>query len=128
MVLEEEYSQGLYAFLNGNVEKKDLAEITRAILYYTEYVVPGVWFYRELKRPKEERTTGRILLSSAIAAGFVAKLTLAYVGKGVTTGNWHPLQFNSKAKTEHVEEIPKDNKVERQNGLEKTIDYEQLFR
>jgi hypothetical protein len=53
-----------------------------------------------------------------------------WLGNGIATGEWNPLKyFDSKSKTEQVEDLSKkDRKAERKGKLEKTIDYQELVK
>lgn len=46
----------------------------------------------------------------------------SYLGKGISTGNWHPFRFNEKNKNEQV------NKLVEKKSLEKTLDYYEVLK
>jgi hypothetical protein len=123
MVLEEGYNQGLDAFLSGNVNRKDLADISKAILHYTAYILPFYGLVDQRKKPKEERSKAGMIFSEAAIAGLVIKLGLLYGGKVAATGNWHPFKFDSKHKTEQIEGVIEKKK----DNLEKCVDYDELL-
>ncbi|MGY4884021.1 MAG: hypothetical protein ACP5NZ_00390 [Nanobdellota archaeon] len=130
MDIAEGYQEGVNSFLNGEVDEKDLWDITKAIVYYPLYLVPGVLPYREVKKPKGERHTGKAIISTVglITAGAILKLGIVYAGKGVATGNWNPFNFDKKYKTEQIEDLSKkENKSEKLNYLERELDSQDLL-
>ncbi len=130
MVFEEDYSEGLNAFLKGEVDKKDLKEISNSIFYHLAYLGPGVGLYREFKKPRNERSIGETIAFGLYTVPLVIKLALlpAYVGKGVATGNWNPFNFDKKYKTEQIEDLSKkENKSEKLNYLERELDSQDLL-
>jgi len=87
---------------------------------YGLYIFPFYGAIDQYKRPKEERSKAGIIFSDILIAGFVIKLGLLYAGKVASTGDWNPFRFNSEHKTEKA--------IEKKNGLEKTINYEELLK
>lgn len=83
---------------------------------YSLYLIPCYGLYDQfVKKSKEERSPLGIAGSGIYTAIFIVKLALlpAYIGKGVTTKNWSPFNFNSKHKIEKT--------VEKKSKLEKTL-------
>lgn len=110
MVREERYNEGLDALLSGRINSDDVLELGCQVLYYASYILPGVGIYRQLKKPKEERSKIGTVFSGAVVAGLIIKIGFLYGGKVVTTGEWNPF----KIRKEQVEEVSKikENKLE----------------
>ena len=88
---------------------------------YSLYVIPFYVAYKELKKPKGERSTLGTIGLSIYALGFAVKFFFlpAFIGKGVSTGNWNP--FKQKEEVEKIENSP-------ESSLEKKINYEEAIK
>ena len=99
---------------------------------YALYLVPGYGMYDQFfRKQRGERSTLGIIGSGIYTASFLIKLAIlpAYLGKGVSTGDWHPFRFNEKEKTEHIKEsINLDKRFERESNLERTIHYNDIIK
>jgi len=109
----------------------------KKIGHYVLYTIPGYGVYDQVKKPKGKRSALGFISSGIVTAFFIVKLALlpAYIGKVAATGNWHPFRFNSKYdETEQVydtinyDTINKSEKIEKENKLEKTINYEDIIK
>jgi hypothetical protein len=78
-----------------------------------------------LKESKDRKA----LVSYIVQTGYIAlaigwKIYAgSYLGKGLSTGDWHPFKFDSKEKTEQIQKDTLKKK-----NLEKTIGYEELLK
>jgi hypothetical protein len=107
------------------------------------YYIPGVGLathtIKEYKTRKgrnpwynlKESKDRKALRLYAIEIGYFA-LALSWkvwLGNGIATGEWNPLKyFDSKPKTEQVEDLSKkDKKLKKLNNLEKNLNYDKLF-
>ncbi len=99
---------------------------------YALYVIPGYGVYDQVfRKHKGERSPLGVIGSGIYTAGFLIKVALlpAYLGKGVTTGNWNPFKFNSKDKIERVENMQEDNlRGIKDKALEKSVMYHDLLK
>jgi hypothetical protein len=75
-----------------------------------------------IKDPKDIRALSNYILQTGyLTLAILSKVYIgSYIGKGVSTGNWHPFHFNSKSKIEKI--------MEKKNNLGKTANYEELLK
>lgn len=98
--------------------------VTHTVREYKSRKGKSPWY--NLKEPKDRKA----LVSYVVQTGYIAlaigwKIYAgSYLGKGISTGDWHPFRFNSKDKIEQKIE----NNVNKENNLEKTINYEELLK
>ncbi len=87
---------------------------------YSLYLLPGYGIYKELKKPKNKRSTLGIVGFTIYALPFVVKVALlpAWIGAGISTGEWGP--YNQ---IKNIIENTKENKE--LGNLEKTFYYEE---
>lgn len=130
MAIEEGYTEGLDALLSGKISKEELSEIGKAILYGIGDTLPGVGIYREFKKPKGKRKLGAIIGFGIYTLPFLIKVT--YFGMGVITKEWNPVNYfkNAVEKKEerNIDSLKINKKLKEENGLEKTINYEELLK
>jgi hypothetical protein len=91
---------------------------------YGLYILPLYGLIDQYKRPKEKRSKAGVIFSDVVVAGFVIKLALLYGGKVAATGDWNPLHFKPKEKTEQIDGNAGKNK----SNLEKKVYYKDLFK
>jgi hypothetical protein len=136
MEFAEGYEEGLNAFLNREINPRDLLDGVKGILYPITQIIPGVglgahyikerrerkgkhpWY--NLKETKDRKALGVYVLEAGYLA-FAISWKL-YVGHGLITKEWNPFKY-SKDKTIQI----KERKLERECTLEKTIQYEEIF-
>lgn len=116
-MIEEEYTEGLNAFLRREAGSNEVLKFGKAMLYYAEYIIPGVWAYREFKKPKEERSKLGVIGSAIYCASFVIKIgagvaavVLAHNGNSEKRDERY--QDKKTNKTE-IQEIKKENRLEK---------------
>ncbi len=99
MVIEEDYSQGMGSYLNGQIKTKDVLDTAKAILY------PGYGF---------------------LAVGIILKAGLFYGGKVAATGDWNPFRFGLKQGTEQADVHLEKGEAVMKSSLEKTLYYKDI--
>jgi hypothetical protein len=119
MVREDEYVEGFDALLSGRINPEDLNEMGEQLLYHFEYILPFVGTYRKIKEPKGKRSTWGIIGWSLYSIPFLIKV--AYLGTGLITKEWNPANH-----FRNIIEKFQEKKENKENKLEKTIDYENI--
>lgn len=96
--------------------------VTHTLKEYKNRKNKSPWY--NLRESKDRRALGVYFLETGyLTFAILSKIYLgSYIGKGVTTGNWNPLNLNFKQKTEQIQE----NTNKKENNLEKTINYEDI--
>jgi hypothetical protein len=80
-----------------------------------------------LKESKDRRALGVYALETGYLALAIA--WKIYVGNGIATGDWNPFDSNLKQEKEHMNKVMKENKkINKENYLEKTVNYKELIK
>lgn len=74
-----------------------------------------------LKEPHDRKALGMYAIETGYLAFAIA--WKVYVGNGIATGEWNPFKYSKGNVIERIE-----RKLEKQNELEKTIHYEEIFK
>jgi hypothetical protein len=92
----------------------------KKVFYYAENIIPLVGIYREIKKPKDKRSTLRTIGFGIYAASVVIRIV--YLSVGVITKEWNPTNYFKDSK-EKIE-----NTVKKESSLEKAVTYEDILK